>query len=55
MKLEEGGMIPLPILRKIEELYEQDQAKMDTAFNGFDKCSSKGICYIIMKFLYNFK
>jgi len=42
LQFEEGGPIPLPILRRIEELYEQDQAKLDTAFNGYDKCSSKG-------------
>jgi len=47
LKFEEGDLIPLPILRKIEEMYEKDQAKMNSAFNGFNKCSSKGLSKII--------
>jgi len=35
-------------LQKIEELYEKDDAKLDSAFNNFGVCSSKcGIIFII--------
>jgi len=45
----------LPILRRIEELYEQDQAKLDTAFNGYDKCSSKGKKIFKKQYIFNKK
>jgi len=45
IQFDEFGLIPLTILRKIEEMYENDLKKLDTAFNGFDKCSGKSILF----------
>jgi len=35
-------MIPLEILRKIEEKYESDAAKLDSSFGAFSQCAGKG-------------
>jgi len=35
-------MIPLEILRKIEERFESDAAKLDNAFGAFGQCAGKG-------------
>jgi len=38
-------MIPLEILRKIEEKYESDAAKLDNAFESYSQCAGKGENY----------
>lgn len=42
VKFSENGLIPLPILRKIEEMYDNDQLKLQNAFNSYDACSAIG-------------
>jgi len=41
-KFAESGLVPLSVLRKIEEKYENDLVQLQTAFNDVDQCSSIG-------------
>jgi len=43
----DNGLIPLEILRKIEEKYESDDKKLDNAFDSFNQCAGKGQKWIL--------
>lgn len=42
-KFGEDGLIPLPILRMIEKMYDGNQLKLQTAFDDYDICSAIGM------------
>jgi len=39
---EDSGVVPIPILRKIEEKYESDVSQLDAAYTDADVCARKG-------------
>jgi len=40
-QFDENSLVPEPFLKKIEEKYEDDAAKFETAMNDFEQCSSQ--------------
>jgi len=43
---EDSGVVPIPILRKIEEKYESDVNQLDAAYTDADVCARKGNDFI---------
>jgi len=43
-QFKDNGLVPLEILRKIEEKYENDLGQLNTAFDAMNQCSSIGNC-----------
>jgi hypothetical protein len=39
----DNSLVPVPILKEIEQLYQEDALRLDTAFNNYLTCSGLGL------------